>query len=75
LRKNLRKEIIRIVGYNPTTEDIYRKCLSYGWVDRKSKEIAETIEAYLHNTTSEVALNLNIDERTVIKRIHTFLEG
>lgn len=70
VKKNLRLQIIDILGDDLSQEAINDICLKRGI----HNNVAETVYLYMNNSKAKVAAILNIDDTTVIRRIKRFID-
>ena len=71
--KSLRNRIIAIVGDDKSTQHIYDICKKKGYTDAKAEEISQTVATYLKYSLYETADIVHCDQRTVTRRINSFL--
>ena len=68
--KKTRDTIIRILGRDTSREHIFKVCRENGLL----QETARVVDSFLDNTMEEVAEQLQIDVRTVQRKINKFIE-
>jgi predicted transcriptional regulator len=68
--KRTRETIIKILERDTTRERIFKICRDNGL----TQKTAEVVDKFLDKTMEEVAEELQIDVRTVQRKINTFIE-
>jgi predicted transcriptional regulator len=68
--KRTRETIIKILERDTTRERIFKICRDNGLTQKTS----EVVDKFLDKTMEEVAEELQIDVRTVQRKINTFIE-
>ena len=68
--KHTRDTIIKILDNDTSQEHIFKTCRNNGLL----QEIGDVVDLFLDNTMEEVAESLEIDVRTVQRRINKFIE-
>lgn len=68
--KKTRDTIIRILEKDTSREHIFKVCRDNGLL----QETARVVDAFLDNTMEEVAEQLQIDVRTVQRKINKFID-